>query len=236
MNGVKVILYKEKDDGSRTFGFADETITSDGADGKPGDYSFEELDPGRYQVCFELPNGYAFTVSGASGAGGTASDSDAGLGTPPAAAGSQVACSDVFELQAGEENLTLDAGLVKGRIGDYVWFDRNGDGTEDEQAKDGFNGVKVELFKKNAQDEFVKIDETVTADKDGDPDRPGYYLFDELDPGEYIVCFEPPSGYVFTQLLRGAIGRWTLTPIVPPGAATTLSSKRVGKMLRSTRV
>ena len=80
----------------------------------------------------------------------------------------------------------------KAQIGDYVWMDRNLDGIQNEPAIDGINGVKVVLWqstdmaKGNGDD--VKIDSTVTGfDQSG---FPGYYLFPNLEPGNYYLVFD----------------------------------------------
>ncbi len=80
----------------------------------------------------------------------------------------------------------------KAQIGDYVWMDRNLDGVQNEPPIDGINGVKVVLWqstdmaKGNGDD--VKVDSTVTGfDQSG---FPGYYLFPNLDPGNYYLVFD----------------------------------------------
>lgn len=73
-------------------------------------------------------------------------------------------------------------------IGDYLWWDRDGDGVQNEFEK-GFEGLKVELFSKNNLD--VPLDEQET-------DFDGYFCFTGLSSGEYFLKFEIPSNHVTT--------------------------------------
>ncbi|NRB65181.1 MAG: hypothetical protein HRU40_19555, partial [Saprospiraceae bacterium] len=76
--------------------------------------------------------------------------------------------------------------------GDYVWIDRNEDGIQNEPGSDGVNGVKVFLWQstdavKGGGDD-VKIDSTYTGfDQFG---FPGFYLFPNLNPGNYYMVFD----------------------------------------------
>lgn len=77
-------------------------------------------------------------------------------------------------------------------IGDFVWIDLNGDGIYDD-GEPGINGVTVELYDQNKN----LIATTVTGDHPV-TGEPGYYIFENLLPGDYYVKFIPPSGYVLT--------------------------------------
>lgn len=87
----------------------------------------------------------------------------------------------------------------KAELGDYVWFDENGDGIQNEPKENGVNGVKVDLLDKDGKQ---LIASTITSDDmDGNP---GYYLFPNLEPGKYIVKFHLPEGYKgFTKYQKG---------------------------------
>jgi LPXTG-motif cell wall-anchored protein len=68
--------------------------------GQAGTYRFADLEPGEYTVTFgSLPAGHRFTTVGAIAGDGGDSDADPGTGTTP-----------VVRLDAGEEDLTVDAG------------------------------------------------------------------------------------------------------------------------------
>jgi SdrD B-like domain/His Kinase A (phospho-acceptor) domain len=121
-------------------------------------------------------------------------------------------CTPVVTLAANENNPDVDAGLIATQLaalGNYVWFDRNNDGVQNESTWDGVNGVTVRLYVDNGNgtqepgtgDALVAT--TVTAnDVYG---QPGYYLFDGLIPGlPYFVQFvRPASATAFTTQNAG---------------------------------
>ncbi len=86
--------------------------------------------------------------------------------------------------------------------GNYVWHDVNENGIQDEPATDGINGVLVELYLDNGDgiqdpntDTLVSF--TYTGDDyNGDP---GYYIFTDLEEGDYFAVFTPPTGYILTE-------------------------------------
>src|SRR5699024_3032155 len=80
---------------------------------------------------------------------------------------------------------TLDAGLVRLiSIGDYVWYDANRDGVQDEDELP-VAGVVVTLF--DSEGEVVG---TTTTDENG------YYYFQNLYPNsDYTLEFERPADY-----------------------------------------
>lgn len=72
-------------------------------------------------------------------------------------------------------------------IGDYVWFDTNRNGLQDENTP--ISGVKVTLY---AADGTTVVATTTT-------DTTGYYAFADLTPGvTYVVGFTKPANTVFT--------------------------------------
>ena len=148
-----------------------------------GNYLFSSLNPGYYYVGFTAPVDYNFTLSDQGGDDGTDSDAIIPLGR-----------TNLTQLTPGETDLTWDAGLyTKASLGNFVWVDWNMDGIQDADNT-GINGVTVELYRVG----FGLIATTTTADLGADPDYPGYYLFDNLVPGDYYVEFTLPSGYRFT--------------------------------------
>jgi uncharacterized repeat protein (TIGR01451 family) len=76
------------------------------------------------------------------------------------------------------------------RLGDYVWLDLNRDGIQDANEP-GVSGVTVLLFQV-IDGEGVFTGQSTTTDENG------FYLFDNLEPGQYYVEFVLPSGYSFT--------------------------------------
>jgi LPXTG-motif cell wall-anchored protein len=96
---------------------------------------------------------------------------------------------------------TLDLGIwTNVAVGNYVWFDDNHDGIQNEAPERGVNGVTATLF---ADDGITPV----TFDVDGSPiapiatandatGRPGYYRFENLLPGTYVVKFSTiPAGF-----------------------------------------
>lgn len=86
-------------------------------------------------------------------------------------------------------------GNPAGEIGNFVWFDQNSDGIQNDGydlQKAGINGVTV-ILKDKDNHEF---DRTITAFDDAG--NPGYYLFPNLPKNTYYVEYEIPSGYTVT--------------------------------------
>ncbi|MCM8622143.1 MAG: hypothetical protein NFW16_10520, partial [Candidatus Accumulibacter sp.] len=102
-------------------GIGDTTTTT--TTGVDGFYQFTGLTPGvEYQVQFAAPSGYLFTGQNV---GNDASDSDADTTTGK---------TQIVTLGSGEHNPTLDAGVVipPASLGNYVWYDNNADGQQNE--------------------------------------------------------------------------------------------------------
>ncbi len=80
---------------------------------------------------------------------------------------------------------------VVGSIGDYVWFDKNKDGIQNNGELPA-TGVKVQLYQ-FISGSWTQVVTAVT-------DSYGKYLFDDLESGKYKVTFILPSGgkYFFT--------------------------------------
>ena len=203
LDGVFVRLYTPGADGIP--GNSDDvlvasTVTGGSPTGTAGWYFFPGLPPGSYYVAITPPPTYVPSPKGLGGS--TALDSD---GDPATFR------SGVVALAAGESNPTVDFGLVPthfAALGDTVWFDRNGDGLQNESPWDGANGVTVKLFidggngtPSPASDALVAT--TVTADDAYG--RPGHYLFDRLAPGlPYFVQFVlPAAATAFTSRNAG---------------------------------
>ncbi|NNE25716.1 MAG: T9SS type A sorting domain-containing protein, partial [Saprospiraceae bacterium] len=89
-----------------------------------------------------------------------------------------------------EDIETIDV-IIRYELGDYVWEDYDGDGIQDFNEQ-GISGVFVELY--NAQGFFIERVQT---------DNNGYYLFDDVYPGNYYIRFLMPEGYSPTLFDRG---------------------------------
>ncbi len=155
-----------------------------------GKYLFDDLETGYYRVRFGNVDGYEYTGYQTGGADannrGNNNDSNAGEGGY-----SGPVYIDAYGSGVAKDNMTIDAGLVAyGSIGDYVWFDQNLNGIQD-QGEAPVGGVTVKLYKKDG-DSWVPSGTTTT-------DNTGKYLFDKLKPGTYQVEFVAPEGKEFTQ-------------------------------------
>ena len=169
VDGVKVSLYQC--DGT----FVAEQFTANG-----GLYLFTGLAPNmHYYVVFsDLPTDYIFTVQD-NAAEALDSDADPNTGR-----------TDCTFLSPGEVDRTWDAGLVNtaptlGKLGDYVWFDADGDGIQD-PGEQGMSDIFVILEDCNGN----YLDFAIT-------DANGMYMFSDLPAGNYVVRFANPGDAYF---------------------------------------
>jgi hypothetical protein len=142
-----------------------------------GLYQFSAA-PGIYQVEFVAPAGSNFSPK-SQGADPT-KDSDADPVTGRTA---------LIAFNSGDVNEDLDAGITTaappatGSIGDFVFFDANGNGIQD-PGEIGLPNVKINLLDGNGN--FI----TTTT-----PDGFGKYSFTGLAAGNYIVEFVPTASF-----------------------------------------
>ena len=86
-----------------------------------------------------------------------------------------------------------------GSIGDFVWYDYNGNGIQDADEP-GISGVTVNLLDADGDPVFDGDGNPVTTVSDGY----GRYEFIGLPPGDYILEFiAPPGAYTFTLQNQG---------------------------------
>jgi hypothetical protein len=158
-----------------------------------GEYMFTGLAAGTYQVAFSnLPSGYSLSPKDI---GDDKLDSD-GNGLNLSVAGNQAnggkSYTGLINLAIGEDNPTIDLGIVPPAntncLGDYVWFDANNDGLQD-AGEIGMPGVQVQVL--NAQGLVVA---TTTTNEQG------LYQVCGLINGSYSVRFSNlPPGFGFTS-------------------------------------
>ncbi|MEZ4605643.1 MAG: SdrD B-like domain-containing protein [Deinococcales bacterium] len=168
----------------------DRTVASTTTDDN-GFYSFTDLEPGvAYIVQFEAMPSMPFTSQdqGANDAADSDANPDTGITAP-------------VVLQPGENNPTIDAGLIDvvSSLGDRVWKDANENGIQD-AGEVGVAGVSVNLW--------------VDDNNDGTPDRQvastitddnGFYNFTDLDPELiYFVQFELMTSMPYVTPDQGA--------------------------------
>ena len=163
-----------------------------------GKYLFTELKGGLdagylYRVIFAPKDAMALTVTN------EGEDHEMDSDAMPIYIGSMGYPTNMIQLGYGETDLSWDAGLVNttGILGDYVWFDTNKNGVQDD-GETGIAGIKV-VLEHNAsgkiedEDAWKEIAETAT-------NRGGYYRFENLNEGYYRVKFGIPTEYTVTQL------------------------------------
>ena len=192
LNGVKVYLYSAGPGvtvGNGTL--IDSTVTGNDFSGNPGYYTFVNLASGNYYVKF--PTSYAQFLP--TPVYNQANEVDFNSDMNPATGYSGMVTINASGTGQDKDNTTIDAGYYPvGSIGNYVWYDANKNGLQDEPAKDGMNGFKIYLLKDNGSGSFVKVDSTTTAnDANGNP---GYYNFNIIHSGNYEVQF--PTGLSYT--------------------------------------
>ncbi len=131
-----------------------------------GFYSFANLAPGTYEVEFVAPGGYFFTYQDLGGNDST--DSDAG---PTNGRTAPIA------LTAGATITTVDAGLyVPVSIGDFIYYDGNGNGIQDPGETLGLDNVLITATNLGTGQVYT----TSSA--------AGSYLFPTLPPGTYQIA------------------------------------------------
>jgi serine-aspartate repeat-containing protein C/D/E len=190
--GITVTLTGAGTDG--VFGTGDD-ITRTTTTNATGNYLFDGLAAGQYQVAFGGLAGHQFTSPNV---GSDAQDSDANAN----------GLSQIITLAAGETNLTVDAGLVTqlpvdtntAQLGDRVWYDTDRDGVQD-STETGAAGVTVTLAGAGADGVFGTGDDisrTTTTNATGN------YLFTGLAAGNYQVTFGNVAGYGLTTANVGS--------------------------------
>jgi protocatechuate 3,4-dioxygenase beta subunit len=152
-----------------------------------GLYLFTNVAPGNYTVGVSLPPAMVFSPN--NGAVSVANNSDVNPANGRTAS---------FTVNAGDQIRYVDAGIKpqtsgNASVGDYVWNDLNKNGVQ-EAGEPGIPGVTVRLV--NATTNTV-VATTAT-------DATGYYIFNDVVPGSYLVEFVAPSGYTTTTKLNAS--------------------------------
>jgi hypothetical protein len=160
------------------------TTTTDTA----GAYLFENLPTGDYLVDVaeddsDLPSGYVLSTDDDSDLNGYDNDMLA------------------VTLSTGEDYLNADFGFTTGGIiGDYVWQDDDGDGTQDE-SEAGINNVTVSLYLDvNGNGVYDSGTDTLYGSSIT-TDASGYYTFTNLPANDYVVVVDTstlPTGFTQT--------------------------------------
>lgn len=158
-----------------------------------------------YQVGFVAPSGYNLVSQNVGSSDFIDSDPNTGTGL-----------TNIYFLSQGQRNLTVDAGLTQtspagtSSIGDYVWFDADGDGSQDANET-GVGGVTVTLYNSSG----TAIATTTT-------DANGKYIFPNLAAGDYSIGFSNlPAGYSFASSTGTTTGNGTVNSDANPGTGKT---------------
>ena len=185
LGGVTVTLYAA--DGA--------TVLKTTTTSSSGYYAFNDLVPStNYVVGFTKPANTAFTTQQVTVNPDPAADSNPDVTTGMAPVLSPASGSNRTEPGLADDP-TIDAGLIKlVSIGDYVWYDRNRDGSQGSVADEPpVAGVTVNLL--DAAGAPVKS--TVT-------NADGFYSFTDLLAGAtYTVEFVKPADTAFTGMDLG---------------------------------
>lgn len=143
-----------------------------------GEY-FVYVSPGDYYVRFYPDYGYSFALQDQGGDDSLDSDADPTTGQ-----------TAVTTLSAGENETTIDAGIVLTSLGGFVWDDLNADGIQD-PGEPPISNVYVELY-----DSFGYYVNSAYTGFNGEYTIPALI-------GDYYLQFYLPTGYGFTLQDQG---------------------------------
>jgi protocatechuate 3,4-dioxygenase beta subunit len=147
-----------------------------------GQYLFDFLEPGDYTISVSLLNGYVWTVSGLGN--DVAVDADGFDGVLDIQIGSGTKISDI------------DFGMYRlSSIGDFVWEDMNGNGIQD---TDEAGIANVNMILEGIAGDGSSIILNTTSD------QTGFYLFDNIPPGNFTLTIDVPDTYLLTAGLQGS--------------------------------
>jgi len=173
LNSVSVTLFDE------TNTEVENTTTSE-----EGFYVFNDIAPGNYYVVFDQPDSLLFTL-----ADQTTEDIDSDV-TEVIQDGS----TDLITIIQGDQFFDVNAGYIaRPKVGNFVWIDDNRNGLQDEDEV-GLSGVEIQLF-----DQANMLVATTTSGINPQSGEDGYYIFDNLDLGDYYIIFPAVDTLDFTD-------------------------------------
>ena len=142
-------------------GTADDELFQTTSTASDGSYLFDSIVPNDYYIAFDNPNSSHIITEDSVSNGSTNSDitGSNGAGT-----------TNTFTLSSGENELDIDAGYYEyAVIGDQVWLDTDGDGTQD-SGENGIQGVTVELYSAGPDGIMGTIDDVLNQSTATDTD------------------------------------------------------------------
>ncbi|MCF8237812.1 MAG: hypothetical protein K9I85_06625, partial [Saprospiraceae bacterium] len=130
----------------------------------------------------------------------TALCSGLGMGVYSVTVTDQHGCTAVEEvtISDGQDDCQID-------IGDFVWLDSDRDGIQDSNEY-GENGILVKLVQTGPDGDYGTWDDLVidSVYTSGFGFNTGYYLFTDVQPGTYSICFViDTSAFQFTLMDEG---------------------------------
>ncbi|MEL7020324.1 MAG: SdrD B-like domain-containing protein, partial [Bacteroidota bacterium] len=165
------------------------TTTANDAFGNPGYYRFDDLQPMDYYLEFDIPDAFSVTTTDQNGTESDAGDSDVVL-----QADTTKARTSIFTLVGNQYDPNWDAGLTLPTgimsLGNFVWRDEDNNGNFNPATESGINDVIVNLYEdSNADGLFTPNVDTYlrTTNTQTNGGNMGYYQFDNLEEGDYIV-------------------------------------------------
>lgn len=162
-----------------------------------GIYGFTDLAPGNYSVRITPPATHTSSTGAANAfepgpdPDNDVDNDDNGTNTGATITSAQVTLTPgaepiVTNVNGTSANPTLDFGLIRSALmslGNYVWRDTNNDGLVS-AGETGIDGVTVRLFDGTGT---VQLNQMQTGGG-------GFYLFNNLQPGNYVVEVVTPAG------------------------------------------
>ncbi len=182
--------------------------------GADGLYYFDNLPEGDYQVQVQMPAGYTPTINQQT-ADNNDSENDSNIastvgnthtsgtftlsnnGEPDGVNSNIVGSDDADNGDDNNGNMTVDFGFTSlYSLGNRVWFDTDNDGTIN-GAEVGVNGVTVDLYAADAGGNPTGAVLNTATTANG-----GYYRFDNLTAGDYVVVI-PATQFGTGGVLEG---------------------------------
>ena len=156
--------------------------------GSGGRYAFERLRSGAYSLRFTIAEDVLFADQTGEEGGSCVPVKDGNVSeTAP------------FALAMGEQRLDMNVGgILPGRIGDTVWLDTNGNGLQD-YKEPLIPGVSLTLLRVDANGTMQEVATT-------ESNAYGYYRFEALRPGSYVLRLNAQPGDTLTYSYGEPLG------------------------------
>ncbi|HCK65902.1 MAG TPA: hypothetical protein DHW49_06530 [Anaerolineae bacterium] len=176
-----------------------------------GNYGFSGLPEGNYIVEVTPPNGLissTLDTAGTNDPDSNVDNDDNGIGTSTGTVSSGVLTMEAGEVAANvtvdnangtTTDLTVDFGFVTPiySLGNRIWFDTDNNSQIDFGTEAGVNGVTVQLYAADASGNPTGAVLATDTTANG-----GYYRFDNLPAGDYVVVI-PASQFLSGDPLAG---------------------------------